>query len=237
MCTNLWHTLSDTEKATWESIARPFHMTGYAYYQSQCLRPNPGIYLPLAGGTMSGNIDMATKKILNLPAPVANEEPARKTDLTSAITTHSALTSGAHGAGLYHLALFRAASTLVNKIIWKDASQQALNDANRTVSLNWTDLALTAYTSATATFALVLLRIIINSISGGWGNILIRKNGTTPSEPYITFIGAAMGDQAGAQNQMVALVGLDAGQVIEYKIDLGVTINVTSLINVIGYVE
>ena len=96
MCTNLWHTLSETEKRTWESIARPFHMTGYAYYQSQCLKPNPGIYLPLAGGTMTGDIDMATKRILNLPAPVANEEPARKTDLTTQIAAHAAQITGIH---------------------------------------------------------------------------------------------------------------------------------------------
>ena len=129
MCTNLWHTLSDTEKATWESIARPFHMTGYAYYQSQCLRPNPGIYLPLLGGTMQGNIDMATKRVLNLPAPVADEEPSRKTDLASheandvhtlaqipqshanekhtstfitqaAVETHAGLTGGIHGVAI-----------------------------------------------------------------------------------------------------------------------------------------
>jgi len=80
-CTALWHTLSQAEKAIWESNARPFHMTGYAYYISQCLRPNPGIYLPLAGGTMQGIIDMDANRITNLPAPVDNNDPARKIDL------------------------------------------------------------------------------------------------------------------------------------------------------------
>jgi hypothetical protein len=37
-------------------------------------------FLPLLGGTMAGNIDMATKRILHLPAPVADEEPLRKID-------------------------------------------------------------------------------------------------------------------------------------------------------------
>lgn len=80
LCADLWHTLTPVEQATWETLARRQHMTGYAYYLSQCLRPNPGIYLPLAGGSMAGNIDMATKRILNLPAPVADEEPLRKID-------------------------------------------------------------------------------------------------------------------------------------------------------------
>lgn len=57
-CIDLWHLLSEAEKAEWERLATPRHMTGYAWYISQCLRPNPGIYLPLQGGTMSGNIDM-----------------------------------------------------------------------------------------------------------------------------------------------------------------------------------
>ncbi|GAJ21836.1 unnamed protein product, partial [marine sediment metagenome] len=40
----LWHALSAAEKADWESLARPRHMTGFAWFMSQCLRPNPGIY-------------------------------------------------------------------------------------------------------------------------------------------------------------------------------------------------
>lgn len=92
LCTDLWHTLTPAEQAIWESLARRQHMTGYAYYLSQCLRPNPGIYLPLAGGTMSGDIDMATHKVLALPAPATDNEPSRKIDLT----THAALVTGVH---------------------------------------------------------------------------------------------------------------------------------------------
>lgn len=56
LAVSLWHSLSAAEKKTWESLATPHHMTGYAYFLSQALRPNPGIYLPLAGGTMTGNV-------------------------------------------------------------------------------------------------------------------------------------------------------------------------------------
>ncbi|GAI24570.1 unnamed protein product, partial [marine sediment metagenome] len=77
-CVDLWHLLSEAEKAEWERLATPRHMTGYAWYISQCLRPNPGIYLPLQGGTMSGIIDMAKHRLLRLPAPTHNQEAATK---------------------------------------------------------------------------------------------------------------------------------------------------------------
>lgn len=79
-CRDLWHTLSPAEQQTWESLARRDHMTGYAYYMSLCLRPNPGIYLPLAGGTMQGDIDMAGHRLKSLPTPAADDDSARAID-------------------------------------------------------------------------------------------------------------------------------------------------------------
>jgi hypothetical protein len=64
-CAALWHTLSDSEKLEWQKQASRKHMTAFALWQSQCLRPNPGIYLPLAGGTMQGDIAMAGHSIIN----------------------------------------------------------------------------------------------------------------------------------------------------------------------------
>lgn len=77
-CAALWHTLSPEEQSTWESSARVKHMTGFALWQSQCLRPNPGIYLPLAGGIMQGDITMNSHKILILPEPSTDQDPATK---------------------------------------------------------------------------------------------------------------------------------------------------------------
>ncbi len=75
---SLWHALSPSEKEAWESSARQKHMTGYAWFLSQALRPNPGIYLPLLGGIMQGGIDMASFKVENLPDPTANQEPVTR---------------------------------------------------------------------------------------------------------------------------------------------------------------
>lgn len=79
--TALWLALSATEKQEWETLARRKRMTGYAWFISQALKPNPGLYLPLQGGSMQGTIDMVTHRILHLPAPIEDEEPARKMDL------------------------------------------------------------------------------------------------------------------------------------------------------------
>lgn len=86
-CALMWHALSAVEKAAWEAAARPLHMTGYAFWQSQCLRPNPGIYLPLAGGTMTGEIAMSTKKITGMGDPAAAQDADTKTARDIAITT------------------------------------------------------------------------------------------------------------------------------------------------------
>lgn len=99
-CTSLWHDLSIVERQQWESSARPLHMTGYAWFISQCLKPNPGIYLPLAGGTMTGDIDMDANKIEDLPAPVAASEPTRKAELDA----HEAANTGVHGVAASYLA-------------------------------------------------------------------------------------------------------------------------------------
>lgn len=99
-CKDLWHTLSAAEKAAWESAATPRHMTGYAWYLSQCLRPNPGIYLPLAGGEMSGNIGMATHSIIGLPLPTGTGHATRKSYVDGIMTAHAALPDVHHAKTL-----------------------------------------------------------------------------------------------------------------------------------------
>jgi len=81
----LWHALTTSEKQEWESLARRHHMTGYAYFLSQALKPNPGLYLPLQGGTMAGDINMAKNRILKLPLPTDDQEAASKVYVDTSI--------------------------------------------------------------------------------------------------------------------------------------------------------
>ena len=78
LAADLWHQLSAAEQAEWESLGTARHMTGYAWYMSQALRPNPGIYLPLAGGTMAGDIAMDGNQITGLVDPTTDDQAARK---------------------------------------------------------------------------------------------------------------------------------------------------------------
>ncbi|MBA7671099.1 hypothetical protein ES703_79250 [subsurface metagenome] len=78
LAVDLWHALSAEEKRVWESAGTARHMTGYAWFISQALRPNPGIYLPLLGGTMQGAIGMAGHEIKDLPDPGLAQDAATK---------------------------------------------------------------------------------------------------------------------------------------------------------------
>lgn len=86
-CAALWHGLSVEERKDWKALGTARHMTGFAYWQSQCLRPNPGIYLPLQGGTMQGDIDMDGFKIEDLPDPLAAQEAATKAYVDLAVAS------------------------------------------------------------------------------------------------------------------------------------------------------
>lgn len=74
----LWHALSEAEKQDWESQARSRHMTGYAWFISQALKPNPGLYLPLQGGTMQGDIHIDGHLLDGLADPLADTEASPK---------------------------------------------------------------------------------------------------------------------------------------------------------------
>ncbi len=208
----LWHALSLAEQAAWESAARSKHMSGYAWFVSQALRPNPGIYLPLQGGIMQGDIDTAGFKVENLPDPIDAQEPVTKN-------------------------YFENNLPLSSRFVWKDTSQTALSDLNRTVSQGMTDLDLTAYTSADAKIALLLLEMRADVIGSGNSCLLaLRKNSTSPPHRPSLQLDKAAVTVAVYQFAMV-LVGLDTSQILEYLITVGTGWQIDSRIRVLGYVE
>lgn len=201
---SLWHALSDAEKEAWESLGRRRHMTGYAWFVSQALRPNPGIYLPLQGGKMQGAIDMDGFRIEDLPDPTLAQDPATKAYVDS-----------------------------LSKIVWKDASEQALYLVNQTASVPFTDLDMTAFTSAAAKFAIINLWIHVDSWTSGHIVFSARKNGTTPAarpQVYAVII-------TGSYTSNVLIIGLDAGQVFEYTLGFGGTAQADFIVDTLGYIE
>ncbi len=207
-CVDLWHLLSEEEKQIWESLARPLHMTGYAWFISQCLRPNPGIYLPLQGGVMSGNIDMAKNRLLKLPEPTDAQEPATKGYVDA-----------------------------LSKVIWKDASQTALYDSGRTETLPFTDLSLTASTSPNAKIAILRLDFRATVVGTDTNSrVTIRKKGTAPAHsPSLTM--NRDGTTPGVYHYAMALIGLDSAQGIQYEIYVGTAWTLYTGIRVLGYIE
>jgi len=128
-----------------------------------------------------------------------------------------------------------AAPAVGSQVIWKDASTSPLVDTDRTETIDWTDLDLTAHTSVDAKVAIIKLAIKLTSYTSGYVYIGVRKKGTTPT--YFPMIYGCNLPEADKTCMNVVLCGMDAGQVIEYKIVLSGTATLTSYIQVLGYIE
>lgn len=121
-------------------------------------------------------------------------------------------------------------------VVWKDVSERALADTARTVTLGFTDLDLTAYTSADAKIAII--RFFFATVTCGTAVInylQIRKNGTTPDHRPLIAIHHQEPD--GVERGLLVLCGMDAGQVIEYSIIVATNATISSYIDVLGYIE
>jgi hypothetical protein len=117
---------------------------------------------------------------------------------------------------------------------WIDGDQTPLPSTNRVASLTWTDLDLTASTSANAKLAILRLKIHVNVGNKAYA-IRVRKNGTTPNNPSIL---ASPWACTGADDYFsTVVVGVDTGQVIEYCFDVEAGGNVDFQIDVLGYWE
>ncbi|MBA7573640.1 hypothetical protein ES708_15438 [subsurface metagenome] len=109
-------------------------------------------------------------------------------------------------------------------------------DVNRTEDSGWTDLDLTANTSADAKFAILLLRFhLVAQGTGSWNLLRVRKNGTTPTYDSRIYLNNA--EPVAVDRTLVTIVGLDSGQVLEYTIDVNQDPTVSSFIWLLGYIE
>jgi hypothetical protein len=150
------------------------------------------------------------------------------------IATHAGLTTGMHGAGSSHLALFGAASTLVSRVVWKDAADIVLNLSAQTTPIDWTDLDLTSYTSANAKLALLQVKFNGEFGTAGDNSFYMRKNGTSEDKLMIN-IPSSHPDYDSVF--MTTMMGLDSGQVMEYKLAIATNALLYVQIVCMGYIE
>ena len=123
-------------------------------------------------------------------------------------------------------------------VVWAYTAN-VLADLNRTTALAATDLDLTAATSANAKFVILQVTIGIDSITAGAANfaeLYINQNGQSPKGWYRFRIDGA-GSAASSLQHGQCIMGMDAGQVIEYELDVGGTIQFDTFISVLGYIE
>lgn len=229
----LWNALSASDKLDWESLARPHHMTGYAYFLSQALKPNPGLYLPLQGGTMSGDIDMAKNRILKLPAPTDPQEAARLADV-GGVTTFVALTDtpGNYVGDALKLVRVNAGQTALEFVTPTVGAQLFIAetevwDGSANSPIVWTDLDLSGVVGSNP--ALILLKVLYNGIK----TIAFRKNGDTDQFYSANQnVGCAIGDFGWFH--AVFLVATDSSGKIEWITE---TANPNYTIDIIAYIK
>lgn len=156
-------------------------------------------------------------------------------------TEHTAIGNDAphHTKYTNNEALAAAIAGGLNKIVWLDNSVQVMTDNNRTSSLPFTDLDLTASTSSDAKLVILLMMMHIDSISSGSGNYVdfrVRKNGTTPSRSPTVF-DDGISVAAGSYRRYEVFCAVDPDEVIEYEIGIIGTVQVDTEIQVLGYIK
>ena len=157
--------------------------------------------------------------------------------IDAGLFAHKKATTGVHGAGSDYLALSDQEGLVVSKVVWIDAAAGGVGDNNRTVTLDWTALDLSSVTSVKAKLAILQLEMRADTIGAGVASqVGLRKNGTNPSY-YPTLKIEAAGIVTGSRIYTLKIVGLDSGQVMQYRIEVGTGWQVDTTISVLGYIE
>lgn len=147
--------------------------------------------LPLSGGTMTGNVNMNNKRIYNLPAPSANNDPLRRIDGVSA-STASAL---GIPAGSLPDAAFAKLKTLVDEAESNAVAQtDALENRLKWVKIGSATINQSGNTSATFNY---FFDITITKNIPDLTDILVEGtlnvSGTFSNYFYLKFLGEETG--------------------------------------------
>lgn len=163
--------------------------------------------------------------------------PTVHQDAPALILAHKGDASAHHARYTDAEALAAAIAGGLSKVIWEDTSVAVMTDWDRTVTLGWTDLDLTAYTSENAKLAILLLQMSAVTIgTGPYSELKARLNGNW-SFDYPRLRLCKPGIVEGYCLYQEAVVGLDSGQVLEYSITVGAGWTVDSRMVVLGYIE
>ena len=126
------------------------------------------------------------------------------------------------------------------QILWNRAALQIVENTNITSSTSYTEVDVSSQTSDTATMALVRVTLQCDSITGsGRARCYLRRNGDNPvaAATWGAAIDGDNGHVAGAQSSDFQIIGLDSGQIFEYRVAISGTIQVDLHINLLGYME
>lgn len=191
LAAELWHGLPESEILEWERAGTRRGMTGFAWYMSQALRPNPGIYLPLAGGTMTGAVDFNGQYVHGLPAPIHVNDAARKAYVDNQVVTRSLLVP----------------NPAYDRILDIDSDDPAIG---------WTTIDVSALVDASAVMAILQFRFLVNVCGTAGTNHLALRRQALDGAIYIVVVWHNEPDPTDKRG--LALCPLSAARTFQYTI-------------------
>lgn len=211
LASELWHQLSPEETAEWERAGTIRGMTGFAWYMSQALRPNPGIYLPLAGGAMTGMLDMNGQHLHGLKGPVHATDGARKKYVDDHIE---------------HLSSF----------VWNPTYDNILDIFSNDPAVGWTEIDINAIVGDNAKIVILQYRFQVNTCGTAGSSAMALRSAAGGATIYIAVVPHNANDPT--ERRDIAIIGLTDAQVFEYFISeataaAGFYID----LNVMGWIE
>ena len=138
--------------------------------------------------------------------------------------------------GLYRYPL---KETMEMKLIWLSSQPQVMQDLNRSATLDWTDLDLSAKVSANATVCIFRVHGHLDAIAAGMGNRMdfqLREKGAAAPKPSTWTLDGA-GVAAGSDPYEMLTCGINSDKILQYRIALGGTITIDTWIDLLGYFE